>query len=291
MCKALHLGDMQLDVLVEQNKPGSDAFWLFPNLTREELEAHRHLLEPDALEKGGTRLILPKKTFVVRKGGKIILIDTCLGNHKNLPGWPDWHMKDDTVYMDELARVGLSVEDVDFVMCTHLHIDHTGWNTRLEDGRWVPTFPNARYIFSKREFDHWNAVWEKEERHYFGESVLPVVEHGREQLVSSDFELMDGVRLMPTPGHTPDHCAVQLLSKGHEVIVTGDMIHSPLQMYLLHLDDHADWDTAMARTTRNAFMARYADTDTVIAPIHFPAPSFGRFVRKEGVFDFRYLDY
>ena len=290
MCNPLHLGEMRLDVLTEQNQPGSDAFWLFPNLTGEELETYRARLEPLALEPGGTRLILPKKSYIVRKAGRVILIDTCLGNHKNLPAWPEWHMKDDSVYMDELARVGLTVEDVDFVMCTHLHIDHVGWNTKREDGRWVPTFPNATYIFSKQEFDHWNAVWQEEERHYFGESVLPVLEHGQERLVANDYEVIDGVKLIPTPGHTPDHCAVQVNSKAHEVIVTGDMIHSPLQMWLPHLDDRADWDTAMARRTREAFMDRYADTDTIVAPIHFPEPSFGRFVRDGDRYDFNYLD-
>ena len=288
MTLTFNIGDMRVDRIVEQEVPGFDPFEFFPNLTKEELEANRGMLEPNALDPKSGLLVFAMQSFVVRAGGLNILIDSCIGNDKNRPTRPLWHMKTDTTYMDALKRAGLTVNDIDVVMCTHLHPDHVGWNTKLEDGRWVPTFPKARYVFSKAELEYWTAQNAKQSILHFEDSVLPIVPAGRTELVKSDHELTHGVQLLPTPGHTPDHYSVRLASQGAEAIVTGDLIHSPIQCACTHLHSRPDVDPVQGMNTRNAFMDRYAETDTLIAATHFPSPSLGQFIRQGDAFGYRY---
>ncbi len=290
MTLTFNVGDMRVDRIIEQELPGFDPFEFFPNLTKEELEEHRAMLEPNALDPKTGLLVFTMQSYVVRAGGLNILIDSCIGNDKNRPTRPLWHMKTDTTYMDALKRAGLTVEDIDVVMCTHLHPDHVGWNTKLEDGRWVPTFPNARYAFSEKELAYWTEQNKKQSILHFEDSVLPIVEAGRTELVKSDAEFAAGVQLLPTPGHTPDHYSVKLASAGKEAIVTGDLIHSPLQCACTHLHSRPDVDPAQGQKTRNDFMAKYADTPTLIAATHFPSPSVGHFIRKGDAFAYRYAE-
>jgi hypothetical protein len=174
----------------------------FPETTDSDWAPHRHWLEPDALNPVDDTILLPMQSYVVRTSHHTILIDSCVGNDKERPTRPAWHFKSDETYMRALAAHGISPEDIDFVMCTHLHSDHIGWNTRLENGRWVPTFPNARYVFSEKELEAWrDGGHEKFSRVPYEDSVLPIVEAGRAQLVSNDFALDDEVRLEATPGH------------------------------------------------------------------------------------------
>ncbi len=172
-------------------------------------------------------------------------------------------------------------------MCTHLHTDHTGWNTKLEDGRWVPTFPNARYIFSKKEYEHWAQV----DNYIYRSNVLPVVEAGRADLVQNDFALNDHVWLEPSPGHTPDHVCVHVQSQGERAVITGDLFHSPIQFVKPHWHNEIDWDKDLGAATRRRFMETHADTDTLICTIHFPLPSAGFFRREGEGFAFDYDTY
>ncbi|MEQ8698022.1 MAG: MBL fold metallo-hydrolase [Bauldia litoralis] len=289
MTLTFNVGDMRVDRVIEQELPGFDPFEFFPNLTKDELEPHKAMLaKPMALDPVSGLLSFTMQSFVVRAGGLNILIDSCIGNDKDRPTRPLWHMKTDTTYMDALKAAGLGVGDIDVVMCTHLHPDHVGWNTKLENGRWVPTFPKARYVFSKDELDYWTAQNKKQSINHFEDSVLPIVQAGRTELVKSDHELTHGVQLLPTPGHTPDHYSVRLASGGAEAIVTGDLIHSPLQCVCTHLHSRPDVDREQGRATRNAFMEKYADTDTLIAATHFPSPSIGHFIRQGDAFGYRY---
>jgi glyoxylase-like metal-dependent hydrolase (beta-lactamase superfamily II) len=288
MTLTLNLGDMRIDRIIEQEIPSFDIMEFFPNLTQEVLEEHREMLEPKALDPVTGLMALTMQSYVVRVGGMTILIDSCIGNHKDRPTRPTWHQKTDSTYMDALNAAGMTVEDIDIVMCTHLHPDHVGWNTKLEDGRWVPTFPNAKYVFSENELNYWTEQNAKKPIGHFVDSVLPIVEAGRAQLVKSDVELTHGVQLLPTPGHTPDHYAVRLSSGGQDAIVTGDLIHSPIQCACTHLHSRPDVDREQGLLTRNTFMDTYAETDTLIAATHFPSPSFGHFVRKGDAFGYRY---
>src|SRR6266568_810328 len=182
-------------------------------------------------------------------------------------------------WMAALKAAGLGVDDIDFVMCTHLHGDHVGWNTRLENGRWVPTFPKARYLFSKKEYTYWSEVHQKTPLDNISESVLPVIEANRAELVTSDHELNDHIRLTPTPGHTPDHFAVCAGRRGDQAVFTGDLIHSPIQARYPELVMRVDTDRDQAVATRRRFFERYCDTDTLCCTMHFPSPSVGHVKR------------
>ena len=261
----------------------------FPQVTDEQWAPHLPWLAPNAYDPASDSLLFPMQSYVVRTSHHTILIDTCVGNHKERPTRPQWHQKTDETYLRALAAQGLSPADIDFVFCTHLHSDHVGWNTRLEDGRWVPTFPNARYVFSKKELETWRDVGHpKFSRVTLEDSVLPIVEAGRAQLVSNDYALDDEVRLEATPGHTPDHVAVALTSKGQSAVMCGDMMHSPVQCRHPDWMPWPDWDPEIAARTRRSFLERYCDTSTLICTAHFPLPSAGRIVRSGAAFDFAY---
>ena len=189
-------------------------------------------------------------------------------------------MKTDNTYIGGLKAAGFSVEDIDFVMCTHLHPDHVGWNTRLQNGRWVPTFPNARYVFGKTEFEHWTTQNAKAAVPQFVDSVLPVVEAKRADIVGNDLAVGDHARILPTPGHTPGHVAFAFGKGKDDAVFSGDLIHSPLQAVYPDLSLKFDVDPAQAARTRRGFLERYCDTDTLCCTAHFPSPSAGKIRRK-----------
>ena len=282
------VGNLQIMRALEMTMPfGRQTF--FPQTTESDWAPHRHWLEPQALDPVTDELQFPMQSYVVRTSHHTILIDSCVGNDKERPNRPSWHMKTDDAYMRALAALGIAPEDIDFVMCTHLHTDHIGWNTRLEDGRWVPTFPNARYIFSERELAAWRDVeHEKFSRTPYEDSVLPIVEAGRAQLVANDYALDDEVWLESTPGHTPDHVAIALASNGASAVMCGDILHSPVQCLHPEWEPWPDWDPELAKRTRRAFLERYCDTDTLVCTAHFPLPSAGRVVRAGDAFRFEY---
>jgi glyoxylase-like metal-dependent hydrolase (beta-lactamase superfamily II) len=252
-----------------------------------EMRAHDEINVLDA-QAGGLdaqdMIVLCVQSYVLRTPRCTILVDTCVGNDKRNDKQAIWNMKSDDAWMRSLAAAGLRVEDIDFVMCTHLHVDHVGWNTRLDNGRWTPTFPNAKYLFGEREFAYWQQRNVQEEIFPFQQSVLPIVEAKRHQLVSSSLEFADDVRLMPTPGHTPDHFAVAVGKGRDEAVITGDLIHSPLQARYPELSMRGDIDPVQAAATRRSFLERYCDTDTICCGAHFPSPSRVRIKRWDDGF-------
>ena len=282
------LGSLQITRALEMVMP-FDRQAFFPEQSEADWAPHRHWLEPNAMDPQTGDLQFPVQSYVVKTSHHTILIDTCVGNHKARPNRPAWHMKSDGDYMEALSTAGLSVDDIDYVMCTHLHSDHIGWNTRLQDGRWVPTFPNARYVFSDKELAAWRDVGhDKFARTPYEDSVLPIEEAGRCDLVKNDFALDDEVWLEPTPGHTPDHVAVHLKSGNAEAVMSGDLMHSPVQCAHPEWTPWPDWDPAIAKKTRRAFLERYCETDTLICTAHFPLPSAGRILRDGDAFRFGY---
>src|ERR1700712_3283344 len=210
------LGDMTVDRIIEMEFGLTPALEFLPKLTPQMLDESRSWMRSPMALDDQDRLVLCFQAYIVRTGRHVILVDSCVGNDKDRPARPIWNMKTDSVFMDGLAEVGLTVDDIDFVLCTHLHVDHVGWNTRLENGRWVPTFPKARYLFSKTELDFWLAENDKTTLPPIADSVIPIVEAKRHDLVTSDHAVSDLVRLIPTPGHTIDHYAVTLGRTGKD---------------------------------------------------------------------------
>ena len=284
MSLTLTAGDFTIHRVIEQETTFLPALDMLPGLTPDVLDENRAWMQQaHAIDQQDT-LILAFQSYVVKTPHHTILIDSCIGNDKPRPTRPKWHMKTDDTYLRALSAAGLGVGDIDFVMCTHLHVDHVGWNTRLENGRWVPTFPNARYIFGKGEFDYWTAQHAKAEVPPFADSVLPVVEANKAEIVTNDYQIGDHVRLVPTPGHTPGHVAFAFGRGKDEAVFSGDLMHSPLQARYPELSAKFDVDQAQAATTRRNFLERYCDTDTLCCTAHFPSPSTGKIRRWGGGF-------
>jgi glyoxylase-like metal-dependent hydrolase (beta-lactamase superfamily II) len=284
------LGNLTIARALEMVMPFDRAAF-FPGTRLADWEPYRELLEPNAWNYATDELQFPMQSYVVRTSHHTVLIDACVGNHKERPHREAWHQRNDGGYMDALAALGLTPVDVDYVMCTHLHTDHVGWNTRLDNGRWVPTFPNARYIFSKSEFDAWDANCDpKFTRTHFDDSVLPIVLAGRADLVTNDYALDNEIWLAPTPGHTPDHVSINFASNGHTAVMCGDLMHSPVQLAEPDWVPWPDFDADLAAKTRRAFCERYCDTSTLVCTAHFPLPSAGRIVRTGNAFGFEYED-
>jgi glyoxylase-like metal-dependent hydrolase (beta-lactamase superfamily II) len=273
-------GDLTIHRIVEQEGPLAPANHLFPNLTPEQLAENRAWMKKAGAIDDQDTLILCFQSYIVRTPHHTILIDSCVGNDKQRPDYPGWHLKTDNSYMQALKQAGFSVDDIDYVMCTHLHVDHVGWNTRLENGRWVPTFPKARYIFGKSEYDYWHEQNSKAEVGPFADSVLPVVEAKKAELVGNDFVLGDHGRILPTPGHTPGHVAFAFGKGKDDVVFAGDFAHSPIQTRLPELSPMFDVDPKQSAITRRNFFERYCDTDTLCCTAHFPSPSSGKIRRK-----------
>ena len=279
MTTTFTLGEIAIHRIVEQETPFLPVLEFLPGLTDQQLEENRAWLEPAALDPASDRVILCFQSYVIRTHRRTILVDSCIGNDKPRPHRPNWHMKRDDTYMRGLAALGLAVADIDVVLCTHLHPDHVGWNTRLEDGRWVPTFPNARYLFAEGELAHWTAQHEKEPVPAIADSVLPIVAAGRAERVTEDHAVDDAVRLIPTPGHTPGHVSVLVGRGDGDAVLTGDLIHSPLQARYPELSMRVDFDRELAARTRRSFLERFCDTRALCCTAHFPSPSAGRITR------------
>ncbi|MEO9189113.1 MAG: MBL fold metallo-hydrolase [Acetobacteraceae bacterium] len=278
MTTTFKAGDMTVHRIVEMECGFTPALEFLPGLKPDVLAENRSWMNPAALD-ADDNLVLCFQSYIVRTGRHTVLVDSCVGNDKHRPARPLWHQKKDSIFMQALADVGLTVNDIDFVMCTHLHVDHVGWNTRLENGRWVPTFPKARYLFSKKELDYWLAENAKIELPPIVDSVIPIVETKQCDLITSDHQLDDRVSLIPTPGHTIDHYAVQLGRGGKDAVITGDLIHSPLQARYPELSMRVDYDPAQGIATRRRFLETYCDTPTQCCFAHFPSPSRGHIKR------------
>jgi glyoxylase-like metal-dependent hydrolase (beta-lactamase superfamily II) len=283
MNRVLSLGGVTIQRVIEKEGPFLKALDVFPTLSSEQLDENRCWLAPKALDRDDT-LMFVFQSYLVRTPHHTILVDTCIGNDKARPARPEWSMKRDDTFMRALAAAGSSVDEIDFVLCTHLHVDHVGWNTRLENGRWTPTFPKARYLISKAEFDHWAEQNAKTPLPHFGDSVLPVAEAGRADFVRDDYALDDRVRLTPTPGHTPHHVAICIGLDGNDAVMPGDLMHSPLQARYPELSPRFDVDGATAAKTRREFLEQYCDTRTLCCTAHFASPSVVRIKRWDDGF-------
>jgi glyoxylase-like metal-dependent hydrolase (beta-lactamase superfamily II) len=280
------LGDFRIHRVVEEEGPFVRAEEFFPDWEPSVLEDTRDWA---AKEVQGGMLMMSFHSFLLRTGRHTILVDACLGNDKERPLRPIGHQRKGD-FLQKLAAAGARPEDVDFVLCTHLHWDHVGWNTRLADGKWVPTFPKARYIIAKREYEHRDAMHRKGEdsmhERAFVDSVQPLVRAERAELVRSDYELEEGVWLEPCEGHTPGNVVINLASKGARGVFPGDVLHSPLQLARPQWSSRACDDPKLSAVSRRRFIEQHADTGNLVLPAHFLAPAAGRIVRHGPAFRF-----
>jgi glyoxylase-like metal-dependent hydrolase (beta-lactamase superfamily II) len=277
-----NVGDITIHRVVEQEAPFFKPLEFFPTLTPEVLEENRGwMTDGGYLDRQNGQVVLCIQSYLVRTRHHNILIDSCVGNHKPRPSRPFWDMMDTDRFEKNLAGTGVSVDQIDYVMCTHLHVDHVGWNTRLENGRWVPTFPKAKYVFADKELAYWTETEKRDPSFapWITDSVLPIIAARREEVVTSGHQFSDIVQLIPTPGHTIDHYSVRLGKPGADAVITGDMIHSPLQARYPELGMRADHDSPTAGVSRRKLFGDLCDTSTLCCTAHFPSPSSGRMKR------------
>ena len=271
------IGDVKITRIVEMEIAGGSKF-ILPDATREASLAY-DWMQPHFMDADGN-LIMSVHALIVDTGERRIVVDTCIGNDKerNMPNWNNLQ----TSFLQDLADAGYPRESIDTVMCTHLHVDHVGWNTMLVDGKWVPTFPNARYLVAEKEWAYWDA--NEDEKTYgpvLADSVRPVVEAGVVDFVSETHQVCDEVCLEPTPGHTPGHVSVHISSKGQEALITGDCIHHPVQMSRTDWCSSADYDQSQGQATREGLLEKYVDGDVLIIGTHFATPTAGHIKRHK----------
>lgn len=287
----MHLGDVTISAILEIEKPGPVAADFFVGFDELLYRRYENLLPTGQTIPSEGRIVLAFQSFVVRTPRSIALIDTCCGEDKFLPG-PMPHST--ARWRDGLHALGLSEGDIDYVFCTHLHIDHTGWNTRLERGWWVPNFPNAIYLFSRREYAYWEALAKSGEARprivdgIWEMNCLPIVEAGQALLVDDGHVLDEYLSLIPTPGHSPHHVCVRISSGGHDAIAIGDLMHSAIQCAEPGWSSTACWDPAAASMSRRRILDGAADRGTLILPVHFPHPSVGRVERNGDGFRYEF---
>jgi glyoxylase-like metal-dependent hydrolase (beta-lactamase superfamily II) len=280
---SFNIGEFEVTRILELEEPFRKIGDMFPAATEDHLATLVPQLYPWCID-AETRAILPVQSYLVRTPKHLILLDTCIGCDKTNTSIPQWHQRSDTAWLERLLAAGVALEEITHVLCTHLHPDHAGWNTRLIDGRWVPTFPNATYIFGRKELAHAKNA----ERDIWLENVLPVIAAGQAKIVEEDHQIEDGIWLEPTPGHTPGHVAIHLESAGEHAVMWGDLLHSPAQCV------HPEWsyrrDTSPEDSTasRRRVLEAAAEHNHLILPSHFPSPSVGRITAKGDAWWFDY---
>ena len=273
------IGDVEVVRLVEVNNWEDPMTMLLPEGTPEFVQQYRWLQPHFATPSG--RMLISFQCFVLRSRDKRVMIDTCIGADRQREFDVFCNLK--TTFLEDLTFAGYPPDTINTVLCTHLHFDHVGWNTQLVNGRWVPTFPKARYLFGAKEWEHWQHLRRTGGYHSFehlDDSIEPILAAGLADLVGTEHRITDEVWLEPTPGHTPGHVSVRISSRGEEAVITGDMMHHPIQLAVPDLHANFDMDKAQGARTRRAFVERYQERKALIIGSHFCDPSSGWIVRE-----------
>ena len=280
-----HIGEVRVTRIEEQMGPGFPAKDFFPEFDAATFAAEQHWLAPHYYQPESGRLMTSIHSWLVRTGKYTILVDACSGNHKPRPGMPRFDMLD-TKYLERLREAGVKPEEIDFVMCTHLHVDHVGWNTRLDNGKWVPTFPNAKYVMSRADHDFWKEEaarpgTEAFKVNTYNDSVLPIVEARKAEFVTGEHAMCGCMTIRPTPGHTPGQIRFDLESRGKRAIFAGDALHNPVQVPLWRWNSVFCEDRAQAANTRHKLLADCVEQGALLMPAHFASPH-AAYIRANG---------
>ena len=286
------IGDVTVTRIVELTFSGLEDF--LPDATPEAV-LPLNWLKPDFITPEGV-LRFSIHALVIDTGTRRIIVDTCVGNDKPRDFFPDWHMLQ-TDFLDDLTNAGYPPESIDTMLCTHLHLDHVGWNTTLKDGVWVPTFPNARHLIERQEFDYTANQSDADDvepwlrdmnKTVLEDSVVPLLDAGLVDLVDNNHQVCDEVRLIPSPGHTIGHVSIQIESRGETALITGDFIHHPCQLAHPEWAVTTDYNRDQSTQTREALFADLADTPTLVIGTHWPSPTAGHIVRDGATYKLNY---
>jgi len=271
------IGKVKVTRVIEMEVKGGSKF-ILPQATRDAVKPISWLAPHFADDQGN--LIMSVHALVVETPSKKVVVDTCIGNDKqrSIPNWTNLQL----LFLEDLAEAGYNRQEIDTVMCTHLHVDHVGWNTMLVDGQWLPTFPNARYLMGKQEFEYWDTADADDlNGGLMDDSVRPVFDAGLVDLVEMDHRICEEIYLEPTPGHTPGHISVHIESEGEHALITGDCIHHPCQIDMINWSSSADFDAEMAIDTRRQLLEKYCDADVLIIGTHFATPTAGHIKKND----------
>jgi len=273
------IGDVTVTRIVELFDFQDDIAMTIPDATADEVKAIPWLFPHYATPDGRQRMNF--QGFVVQTPTRKLMVDTCIGNDRQRPF--DVFTNLQTSFLDDLRSLGIDRHDIDTVMCTHLHHDHVGWNTMKEGDAWVPTFPNARYLFGRVEREGWEAFRASghHDIRHLEDSLDPIVNAGLAEFVEADHRIADELWLEPSFGHTPGHVHVRISSKGQEGVITGDLMHHPMQCAMPHRPATFDLDREKGKESRTAFVSRYRDTDVLVIGSHFADPTAG-WIRTDG---------
>ena len=275
----------------------------FPDVDLNHFRQHHDWIRP-FYDFENESIIISTHSYVVKTPEFTAIVDTCIGNDKNrigsgpifkanegvLSGWNNRN----SPYLDNLIQSGIDPREVDYVLCTHMHADHVGWNTKLQDGRWVPTFPNAQYLFSQTELEGMQKQtgnpFDEYIRLVYEDSVLPVIQSGQSIIIDSDFDLGKGITILPTPGHSPGHFCIELRAKNSRGILTGDVLHNPIQVCYPHWTTMFCEDKEKANETRIKLVDYLTDSDIVVLAAHFAGTTAGKIVADANGIKFNLLD-
>jgi glyoxylase-like metal-dependent hydrolase (beta-lactamase superfamily II) len=283
----MKIGQISLRPVVEIEEIRMPPQTFITDVTASDLEPHAHWLSPQFFDAEADRCRLSQHAWLIEAHGKRIVVDPCIGHQRNRPALPFYHLIDSPL-LDHLWALGVAPEQVDYVFCTHLHLDHVGWNTRLQDGKYVPTFPNARYLMARVEDRFWRRELTgdlpAEEMFYNGgvyaECIQPVIDAGLVDLIDGGEHIADCLTLIEAAGHTIGHMAGVLESGGEGAVLAGDAIHHPIQVLFPDRPMHA-FDPEQGRITRHRLLSLCAEKDYWLAPAHFRAPHVCK-VRRAG---------
>jgi len=275
------IGDVTVTKIVELEVTGGSRF-ILPQATPEAV-LPMSWLQPHFADENG-RLRMSIHALIVETPTRRIVVDTCLGNDKEGRRIPTWNKLQGS-FLADIAAAGYPRESIDTVLCTHLHVDHVGWNTMLAGGRWVPTFPNARYLMGRVEYHHWTTQSTREDMQaVIADSVKPVHDAGLVDLVETDARISDEISLIPTIGHTPGHVSVRIVSRGEEALITGDFLHHPVQIGHPEWASTADSDPAQGEATRWSMFRQLAGAPVLVIGTHFAGATAGHIVRDGETF-------
>jgi glyoxylase-like metal-dependent hydrolase (beta-lactamase superfamily II) len=284
------IADLKISRIEDFVDPAIDPTFLFPDLPAEVITANLDWLAPNFIDRVTRKLDIHIQSWVIDTGRYRLLVDACGGNDKHRPFFPVFDQAK-RPFLANLAGAGYAPEDIDFVFCTHLHVDHVGWNTRLDNGLWVPTFPNARYLFSETEYRHTDPAGRlsggpKEQDVIFYDSVVPVVEAGLSILINGVHEITEQLLIQPAPGHSPGHCILLASCGMKTALFSGDVLHHPLQIAAPSVNSFACEDAIQARKTRLRILEECAEYGYLLVPAHFASPHLGRITKRGSNFSF-----
>jgi glyoxylase-like metal-dependent hydrolase (beta-lactamase superfamily II) len=278
------VGDVTITRIVETPPIVAPAMMMFNEEKTDFLRPHDEWIAPFITDEG--EMTIAWQCFVVETKNRRIMVDTCIGNDRKrfFAQFNDMN----NPFLEDLAEAGYLPETIDTVLCTHLHYDHVGWNTHLVEGKWVPTFPNARYLFARTEWEYMTRLAEAGDSHaaHVPDSLIPVMEAGLVDLIEPNHVVCPEIRLIPTPGHTPGHVSVHIEAKGSVAVITGDVMHHPVQMAMPDKQYNFDDDKTLACCTRRAFLTQYQDSDALVIGTHFSSPTAGHVRSRQGLWWF-----